>query len=196
MTTSLLTDEELWLAITMDDSRAFAILYNRYWRKLYKTTVHYLKDETVAEEILHDVFVILWNRRRFLKIDNFKKYTHMTIRYHVYKHLKAVGNSPIDYVEQYEEHSMPLCLNNGEGKLNYHDVSVQLQSSLEPLPKRCREIFWLSRIENRSNEEIARQFGISKRTVENQITHALKHLRISYERLSEVVIFILIFSKL
>jgi RNA polymerase sigma-70 factor (ECF subfamily) len=195
MPTNHLSDEELWNAIVMDDSRAFAVLYNRYWRKLYKTTIYYLKNEATAEEILHDVFVILWSRRKYLKIESFNNYVYITTRYHIYKHLKAAKISPIEYIEQFTEETIPINFNSAEEKLSYNDITLQLESSLKPLPKRCREIFWLSRIENRSNEEIANQFGISKRTVENQITHALKHLRVSYQELSEIVLFITLVSR-
>jgi RNA polymerase sigma-70 factor (ECF subfamily) len=195
MSKSLLSDEELWGAIVMDDSRAFAVLYNRYWKKLYKTTNYYLKDAAAAEEILHDVFVVLWNRRQYLKIESFSNYVYITTRYHVFKYLKAAKISPIEYIEQYAEDTLPISLNDAEEKISYNDVTLQLESSLKELPKRCREIFWLSRIENLSNEEIADQFGISKRTVENQITHALKHLRLSYQELSEIVLFIFLITR-
>ena len=196
MTTDYLSDEELWNAVVTDDSRAFAVLYNRHWRKLYKTSIYYLKDEIISEDVLHDVFVVLWNRRKYLKIENFGNYIYITTRYHIYKQLKAAKISPIEYIDQFVEKTIPTSFNDAVEKLSYNDITLQLESSLKPLPKRCREIFWLSRIENRSNEEIANQFGISKRTVENQITHALKHLRISYEGLSEAVFFILLFSRL
>lgn len=195
MSKSLLSDEELWGAIVMDDSRAFAVLYNRYWKKLYKTTNYYLKDTVAAEEILHDVFVVLWNRRKYLRIESFSNYVYITTRYHIFKYLKAAKISPIEYIEQYAEDTLPISFNNAEEKISYNDVTLQLESSLKELPKRCREIFWLSRIENLSNEEIADQFGISKRTVENQITHALKHLRLSYQELSEIVLFIFLITR-
>jgi RNA polymerase sigma-70 factor (ECF subfamily) len=194
--TTLLTDQELWHAIVMDDARAFAALYNRYWKKLYKTTLYYLKDHATAEAVLHDVFVVLWNRRHYLKIESFSNYVYITTRYHVYKQLKAASISPIEYIEQYAEQTIPKSFNDAEEKLCYTDITIQLESILAPLPKRCREIFWLSRIENRSNEEIANQFGISKRTVENQITNALKHLRLSYQELSEILLFMLLVIRL
>jgi RNA polymerase sigma-70 factor (ECF subfamily) len=58
------------------------------------------------------------------------------------------------------------------------------------LPKRCREIFKLSRMDNLTNDEIAQQLGISKRTVENQITHALKFLR-SLLKNTAIIIFVI-----
>ncbi|TZF85731.1 RNA polymerase sigma-70 factor (plasmid) [Pedobacter sp. BS3] len=191
MASSFLSDKDIWLAVVNDDHRAFAVLYNRHWKKLYKTFLYYLKDETAAEEILHDVFVVLWRRRKHLNIENFNNYIYITARYHVFKYLKALKLSPIEYIEQYTEEACPCQVSEAEERLDYHDFEIQLTQSLNGLPKRCREIFWLSRIKNLSNEEIAQQLNISKRTVENQITHALKHLRVSYGEFSATAVGVL-----
>nr|WP_068889160.1 sigma-70 family RNA polymerase sigma factor [Pedobacter panaciterrae] len=184
MTLEQLSDKELWDSIVNDNSQAFAVLYNRHWKKLYKTSCHYLKDKDAAEQILHDAFVTLWTRRKFLKIENFNSYIYITTKYHVFKHLKAAKVSIVDYIEQYEEEATEVNYNEGEKRLDYKDFEIQLDKYLLGVPKRCKEIFWLSRVEHLSNEEIANQLGISKRTVENQITYALKHLRHSYKELS------------
>lgn len=184
MTLEQLSDKELWDSIVNDNSQAFAVLYNRHWKKLYKTACHYLKDREVAEQILHDAFVTLWTRRKFLKIENFNSYIFITTKYHVFKHLKAAKVSIVDYIDKYEEAETGVNFNEGEKRLDYKDFEVQLDTYLLGVPKRCKEIFLLSRVQQLSNEEIATQLGISKRTVENQITHALKHLRDSYKELS------------
>lgn len=186
-----LTDDELWKAVSLNDTRAFTVLYNRYWKKLYKTAEYYLKDLNAAEQIVHDVFVVLWRRRKHLNIKNFADYIHVTARYHVFKELKARKISPIEYIENYEGYTLGSTYNKAEEKLNYRDFENRLAECLKPLPKRCREIFWLSRIENLSNDEIAEKFGISKRTVENQITAALKHIRSSFEENPSIAISVL-----
>lgn len=171
------SDEVLWIAIQNSDDRAFNTLFNRYWKKLYCTVLHYINDKEVAEQVVQDVFVVLWKRRAFLKIEKFANYIHVTARYHVFKALKAKKKVSVDYVEDYSAYDEEATINAGELKLNYQDLESQISDFLAPLPKRCREIFWLSRIENLSNDEIAEKFGISKRSVENQLTIALKHIR-------------------
>ncbi len=79
-----LSDNELWEAIARDDSRAFAVFYDRHWRNIYRTVCYYLKDRNVAEQILHDIFVVLWKRRAHLRMENFQRYFHVTARYHVF----------------------------------------------------------------------------------------------------------------
>jgi RNA polymerase sigma-70 factor (ECF subfamily) len=70
-------------------------------------------------------------------------------------------------------------MNDGELNIHYQDLEKSVDKELEELPRRCKEIFTLSRREQLSNDEIAIRLDISKRTVENQLTHALRHLRLS-----------------
>lgn len=194
-----LSDKELWDAVVADDDKAFAALYNRYWKKLFTTVFYYLKDETAAEEVLQDVFVVLWNRRKYLAIDNFNSYIRVTARYHVFKQLKENKKLPVSYIESYTDEPGLMVRNAAEETIDLKDFKVQLDYSLKGLPKRCQEVFWLSRVDQLSNSEIAEHFDISKRTVENQITKALKHLRESYKEsesdkliLSFIIFFIML----
>jgi RNA polymerase sigma-70 factor (ECF subfamily) len=182
--TNKLTDNELWDAVVSDNSRAFVVLYNRYWKKLHKTVSYYLKDGATAEEIVHDVFVTLWLKRKTIKIISFQKYIHVTARYHVFKQLKASKINCVEYVDELAENENMLVYNTSNTKLGYEDLETELAQVLKALPRRCQEIFWLSRVDSLSNEEIALKLNISKRTVENQITTALKYLRVSYPQLS------------
>jgi RNA polymerase sigma-70 factor (ECF subfamily) len=71
--------------------------------------------------------------------------------------------------------------NQSDHRIKNQEFLMELSEYLEKLPKRCQEIFYMSRIDNLSNQEIAGRLGISKRTVENQITMALKHLRTCFK---------------
>jgi RNA polymerase sigma-70 factor (ECF subfamily) len=80
-----------------------------------------------------------------------------------------------------------LDYNQGEHRIKNQELLQELDRYLEKLPKRCQEIFYMSRMDNLSNQEIAGRLGISKRTVENQITKALKHLRSCLKQLSTIL---------
>jgi len=178
-----ISDEHLWHACTLDDTKAFVQLYHRHWLKLFQTVKFYLKDEVIAEQVLQDVFIVLWRRRKALKIHNFNNYIFITARYHVYKSLKTKQIDPLYYVASYEFTKAPVVQNDAEEKSDLDELHHKLKTALSELPTKCREIFWMSRVENRSNDEIAQELGISKRTVENQISLALKKLRLSYQSL-------------
>ena len=83
------------------------------------------------------------------------------------------------YIENYDQLpiSGTLVNNEGEEKIRYLNLQEDIEHVLLDLPKRCREIFLLSRIANLTNGEIAERLSISKRTVENQICIAQKYLQ-------------------
>ena len=187
------TDSKLWSDVVSDSSKAFAALYNRHWKKLYNTAKYYLKDEFAAKEITQDVFITLWNKRKSLHIINFESYIHVAARYHVFTYLKKANVNCVYYIDQFTENKSLTVYNTVNDKLRYDDLQSEISQILKGLPRRCAEIFWLSRIENLTNDEIAHRLNISKRTVENQITIALRHLRLSYAELAVVLIMIFCF---
>jgi RNA polymerase sigma-70 factor (family 1) len=194
MINKTLSDHELWSAILNDDSQAFAALYDRYWLRLYKTASHYIKDSDACEEIVHDVFIIIWNKRRSLKIEHFSSYLNAITRYEVFRHIKVAKMSKLEYNENYTDESKNYAFNLGQLRLNELDLENTLDGYLQQLPKRCRQIFYMSKIQQLNNDEIARELGISKHTVENQLTYALKYLKASIKDLSILGILLLLWS--
>lgn len=188
-----MTDTELWDAVRQDDHNAFATLFDRYWPKIFGVAFTLLKDREASADIVHDLFLTLWIKRNQLNIESFSNYLKAAARYHVYKRLRTTKSIPLEYTDD-ELQSRDANFNSGEEKLRYLELENRLDVYLNHLPKRCREIFILSRKEHLSNEEIANRLGISKRTVENQITHALNYLRISLKDLS-IILILLTFSK-
>ena len=172
------TDNDLWKLIKQDDQKAFRALFDRFWSKVFTTAFKYLKDKDTCAEIVNDLFLNIWNKRNQLEIESFQAYLTSSARYHVYKKLKSLKASPLELIENYDllvdrpESSNPI-----DDKIKYQELESRIDTYLTDLPKRCREIFIMSRKENLSNDEIAEKLNISKRTVENQLTHALKHLR-------------------
>jgi RNA polymerase sigma-70 factor (ECF subfamily) len=160
------------------DSASFNALFDRYWEMLYATVFSVCSDREVCSEIVHDIFLNLWLKREKLQIESFKAYILASARYHVYRHVKNARKNSLEYREDLE-YSSRVSMNDGELNIHYQDLEKSVDKELEELPRRCKEIFTLSRREQLSNDEIAIRLDISKRTVENQLTHALRHLRLS-----------------
>ncbi|MEO7214691.1 sigma-70 family RNA polymerase sigma factor [Mucilaginibacter sp.] len=181
-----LTDSQLIEAILNNDEQAFNQLFERYWSRVYAVAYKCVKDEELSLEITHDIFINIWNKRSQLHIENFKAYVVTAASYHGIRKRQTLKATPIQYVEDYEyvedydyatNHRSDA--NEGEAKLCRHDFDIKVESLLNDLPKKCREIYLLSRKDNLTITEIAEKLNISKRTVENQLTSALKHLRTS-----------------
>ncbi|WP_295767151.1 RNA polymerase sigma-70 factor [uncultured Mucilaginibacter sp.] len=176
---SKLFDPELWSAIQADDDQAFRELFEKYWYKLFKTAIKYLDDEHTSLEIVHDIFITLWNRRHQLVITSFPAYLLTAVRFNCYKHLKINAAKPhlVDTSENDIDHLLPVVENIAVNRYGKDELFYKLEQYLKPLPARCREIFILSKKEDLSNDEIAERLKISKRTVENQISQATRFLK-------------------
>lgn len=178
MVKSLLTDDELLQAVKQNDRNAFDVLYRKYWDRVYKRAFYYLKDSDACAEIVNDIFLNIWIRRHELHIIKLEGYITSATRYRVYSFLKVRKSTNINYVEDYESLIISNTDDNdGEININKHEIYDKVYYLLNHLPKRCREIFLLSRESHLTNTEIASKLSISKRTVENQISLAVKYLK-------------------
>lgn len=163
----------------MSDKDAFAELYRRYWASLYQSAFHLLLDKDSCEDIVQDIFIWLWERRDRLEISTLKTYLHAAVKYKVANHFRD-GKTKISVFDERFE---------GEIQHSYEDTYLEVKelqaiidAFTEYLPDRCRKVFLLSRGQHLSNKQIAEKLSISEKTVENQITTALRKLRISLSR--------------
>jgi RNA polymerase sigma-70 factor (ECF subfamily) len=187
-----LSDAELWSLIVKDDQHAFTAMFQRHWLTLYKTAHKYVKDEEAAEEIIHDLFLNIWNRRNHLTIHDFNRYFKAAARYQVYAYIKKHKTATLEYREYIRDENEVYALYSAHDKILYQELENQLIDHLKTLPERCREIFFLSRVRQLDNSEIAAQLGISKRSVENQITRALQCVRFNMKNI--VMSLLILFS--
>ena len=184
----MLSDTILLNRMREGDSASFNTLFDRYWEMLYATVFSVCSDREVCSEIVHDIFLNIWLKREKLQIESFKAYILASARYHVYRHVKNARKNSLEYREELE-YSSRVSMNDGELNIRYRDLEKSVERELAELPRRCKEIFTLSRREQLSNDEIATRLDISKRTVENQLTHALRHLRLSMKHFLVLFLF-------
>ena len=160
-----------------EDAYAFEEIYNRYWDKLYAAAYKRVKCAEAAEEIVQDLFTDIWERHHSLDIRaELPVYLFSAIRYRVinYIHKEVVKNSYANkFLMEYEYD------NSTEETVIANDLNELIQQRVQLLPVKCREVFELSRNDHQSNKQIASQLGISEKTVENQISKALRRLRTS-----------------
>lgn len=173
-----LEDIELIKRIGEDDHQAFTELYDRYWDRLYASAYFHLKDTAAAEELVQDVFVAIWQKRRELVIQSLQPYLAAMLRYAIYRHLhrnrrrqehlRQVANAaPLTQAPEDIDEKLLLEM---VGKLSDH------------LPEKCSIVFRASKLQDRALDDIARDMGISLKTAEAHLTKALKSIRISLGR--------------
>ena len=163
--------------LTLSDSEAFKILFFKYQPVLFKFVYFKTYDDNLAQDIVQEVFLKVWLNRTSLKpelsfFSYLAKISTNLIKDH-FKRLK-VREKHKDSIPQIK----PSIFDNPEDALDFKILQEQIQFIANRyLSETCRIIFFLSRIENKSNPEIAEMLGISNKKVENQLYNALKVLR-------------------
>jgi RNA polymerase sigma-70 factor (family 1) len=165
-------DAKLLDLLKLDDRKAFDMLYKKYSAKLYYAAYNLFRDKDVCEDLVQELFIDLWTKRNQLNINSLEWYLKVAIKNRVLMYLRTkkvtLDVSAIELLtEKY----------SADSQLLQRDISRVLDNNVALLPKKCREIFTLSRKDYLSNKEIASRLNISIKTVENQITIALRYLR-------------------
>ncbi|MGB5895603.1 MAG: RNA polymerase sigma-70 factor [Ignavibacteriaceae bacterium] len=173
--------------IRSGDSAAFEELFNLYCQQLINFSTNYVTDKQIAENIVQDVFVSVWQNRTNLDPSKMiKAYLFTAVKNNSLKHLRhlkietkgIVGNP--SYISDDER---------PDKKLDENEMELKIHQAVNELPEKCKEIFKMNRFENLKYAEIAAILDISIKTVETQMGRALKKLR---ERLKPYLTMILI----
>lgn len=168
--------DALVVRIRDGDRAAFDDLVRTHYAALCTFVRRVVDSSAVAEEIVQDVLMAVWERRR--KLDparSIKAYLYTSAHNRARNYLKHVR-----LVGRWEREAALRGAGSRhatEEDVAYNRLVAALQSAIEALPERCRLAFTLSRQSGLSNAEIAEVMGISVRTVDTQITKALKILR-------------------
>jgi RNA polymerase sigma-70 factor (ECF subfamily) len=183
-----LGDEQLVYLLKYEDRAAFSEIYNRYWQSLYRQAFWILADEDDAIDIVHDVFISLWNGAADIAVLSLKAYLY-----------KATRNQTLNFISKrkvrsnYVE-SLAIYIEAGhsstEEEISYRESDERIKEEIANLPLKMRDIFEKSRYMGLSHRDIAHELDISEHTVKTTISRALKRLR---SRLADITIHISLF---
>ncbi len=152
----------------------FEKVFRLYYKPLVGYAIRYLKSQEEAEEVVQEVFFKLWNKADSLNIKtSVKSYLFGAVRnscLNAIQHQKTVQEY-VDYTRYTTRSELT------ETPLEVEELQQQINTAINKLPEKCKEIFLLSRMEEKKYKEIAEELGISIKTVENQMGKALKILR-------------------
>jgi len=170
------TDIELYNQFAQnDDERAFRKLFDKYFTQLSVYANKIVEDEELSIDIVQSLFVRIYEQRQSLKITSIRSFLFQSVHNHCLnelKHRKVHDNYAQKIVPTFD-----ISNNNIEEMIAQSELEARLAEAINQLPPQCRRIFEMSRFDYISNAEIAEQLGLSKRTVETQITKALQILR-------------------
>lgn len=172
-----LTDQELMGLVQLEDNKAaFSELYNRYWEPLINLAGKRTRSLSMAEEIVQDVFVDFYLRRKEIQVKHsLAAYLKTAIKFQVFKTYRAqkIQDKYIETVS-YSGYTAPIQPDN---ILEAKQIHAEIFQITEKMPATCKEVFLLSRFEKRSNQDIADQLNISVAMVRKHITKSMNIMR-------------------
>ncbi|RIH62769.1 RNA polymerase sigma-70 factor [Mariniphaga sediminis] len=177
-------ERQLFERLRNDDEAAFKVLFNDFYSKLYYFVLEFIPLKDIAEDIVQDTLVTLWNKRSELKDDsNLTSYLFTVAKNNALKRLRD---------KKYRQKMFSNVMDVSELNLNvaalstidtsvcaFTDIEQIIQETLFTLPPQCRRVFELSRFQEMKNREIAEELNISVKTVEGHISKSIKTFKVA-----------------
>ncbi|MEC3966078.1 RNA polymerase sigma-70 factor [Flagellimonas halotolerans] len=165
--------QELAVRVKASDRNAFNSLFSMLWEPMYVYAASLVMNDSLAKDLVQDIWIDYWQRRETVEVNHIKSYLFKAIRYKCYNTLRDTKFNKT----QIEAANSIYIAPEMELEEDLMELTERIDVSMADLPQRCQEVFRLSRIHNISNKEIAERLNISHRSVENQISFALRRLR-------------------
>jgi len=167
------TDQQLLSLLTDGDRSAFTEIYQRYWKKMLTISWNHTKDKTTAEDIVHEVFMNLWEKKDTLAILDLPAFLATAVKFSVFKNYQRAAHRTELAKKHYHFEDLTL----EEEKWDALFLQEYINGLVEQLPEKCRLVFKLSREAGLKNAAIAAELQISEKGVEANLTRALKLIR-------------------
>ena len=168
------SNEHLLVLLSQSDSKSFEEIYKRFWKQCYKYAITKVAENTIAEDICHDIFLTIWQRRASIVINNLEAYLIQSVKYSILK-VKLV-ESKSNYLQK--NYRSRENFNEIEYNVFFNELNKVWKQGISTLPEKSREVYLLSRVENFSNKEIAEMLSITEKGVEYHIGKCIKFFKV------------------
>lgn len=180
------TEKALLVLSSAADESAFTALFHLYKHKLYAYLLALTESEMLAEDIVQDVFMKLWNEHEALAdIENFGSYLFRMSKNHAINHFRRMSHETLIISEMFQVNPSH---NQTEEIIALKETEKILGDIIDKLPAQQKTIYHLSRQEGRSHDEIAGILKISPNTVKNHIVQAMSTIRTELRRHSDTLL--------
>jgi RNA polymerase sigma-70 factor (ECF subfamily) len=151
-------------------------LINLYGVKIYRFAFSYLKNKSDTEELLQDIFIKIWEKRKNLDPgQNMKPYLYKIVVNSIYDLIRKKNREKL--FAEYISHHQPKGADSSWNEIIWNEMRSNLDRLIGHMPEQRQKIFLLSREEGLKNHEIADRLNLSLRTVENQLYRAVLFLK-------------------
>lgn len=162
--------------ISEGNQRAFQSIVYKYSDPLIIFSIGFVRKREVAEEIVSDAFVSLWNKRsQIAEIRDLKSFLYILVRNGSISHLrKTNGKKEISLETLQDFYTLPVT--GPETDDITEEILDQINKAIDQLPPKCKIVFTLAKIQGMKYKEIAEILDISVKTINNHIANALIHI--------------------
>ncbi len=179
-----MTDNELVGKLRQDDQVAFKLIFNKYYSRLLYFVLEFIPMHDLAENIVQDTFITLWNKRNELNDTTcFSAYLYTVAKHNCLYRLREIKYQKKLFREMYlTDDEIDLNVNvlnsTDTSVFTFDEIQQIIQQTLESLPPQCKKVFML-KLADKRNKEIAAELQISVKVVEKHITRGLKSFRLA-----------------
>lgn len=169
-------DEEILELLNNNDEKAIELLFGKFFDYLCAVVYRVIHDYEAARDVVQDIFLDLWKKRETLNVQiALRPYLRRAAVNRALNYIKRKRIVPNDDEDAASE--IPSAMPSSQESMEKNELEARIYAVIESLPPKCKLVFGMSRFESMSYQEIADALDISIKTVENQISKALKILR-------------------
>ena len=166
--------DKILVLLKQGDKRGLEMLFRRFYRPLVVYALKFLPQQEEAEDVVQEVFIKFWERKRFDMIDNYlRSYLYQSVRnrcLNVLESRAGIIMKPVDSILEFSDTEMP-------DETEWNSRIDEIYREVDKLPDRTREIFTAIVLNGKRYKEVADDLDISVNTVKTSLSRALTALR-------------------
>lgn len=168
--------DELLLRLAEDDPSAFRILFDACSPKVYSIAYKFLKSQSLAEDVVQEVFAKLWIKKNELhQLRDFNAYLNTITHNHLFNQLKKLAHA--EKFLQYQKQNNRQQDNSVAAVIELNELNYTIAKAMSRLSTQQKKVYHLGKIQGLSYEQIATQLQISKETVKTHMSEALRSIK-------------------
>ncbi|MGQ8338811.1 RNA polymerase sigma-70 factor [Sunxiuqinia sp. A32] len=187
----------LFTLVKSGDNKALEELFKRTFPRLFDFAFKITKDDKVAEDIVQDVFIKVWEKKSDIESINIEGYLFRLVRNQCLdyiKHIKVTSEKEVELhsLKRIEELYRIDFIRDEPYLLIQEELKLEIERTIDSLPPRCKEVFILSKIDGLKNREIAEKLQINVKNVERHLARAAKTFKDKFTNDLPIAIVILV----
>lgn len=176
MTSSLYNEMQLLGDLRRGSAAAFEQIFQHHWKRLYNIARTKLLTDAEAEDVVQGIFSTLWEKRTQLLITDLSAYLNTALKNRIINLIRSRITE--EKYWNYYKAFIPSQVESTQHEVSYNELKEVVAEVVNHLPEKSRKVFRLSRVEGRSNAEIANLLNLSEKSIEYHLSKCIRELKL------------------